>query len=373
MTYLASVRGWAASVVLFSHIVQIFWLPFWGLDSWQHRFSSVASEYAVIVFFLLSGFLIAHSIEQNRRRNGRVRLFDFLAARFARIYPPFAFAVLVCVLVYALLAAFSLPGYASDLKWPSDLYHVRDRITLTSGEIVRALRLQAGLLTINGPLWSLYIEIRLYLLFGFGYCFLMAPRRAALIGVLFCLTAYYSLRDSPEFVRYAGFWFAGCCAYYLRGCRISGDQRRQALPRLAIVAGAVVVCLVVQHAVPALKTSGGSAGVWLDFPIVVALAAALFWRPFQLPLGRWLASWSYSLYVVHFPLLLLCQALLIRSGNDSTLAVGLASIAALLVAFGVGRLGGLLEARKEFVQSILVRSGEYISQRFTKSLGKNGI
>lgn len=358
--------------MLFSHVVQIFWLPVWGLGSWQHRLSSVTSEYAVIVFFLLSGFLISHSIEQNRRRNGRVRLFDFLAARFARIYPPFAFAVLICVLVYALLAAFSLPGYASDLKWPSDLYHARDRITLTSGEVVSALRLQSGMLTINGPLWSLYIEIKLYLLFGFGYCFLMSPRRAPLPGLLFVVVGYYGLRDNTEFVRYAAFWLTGCAAWYLRACRQPGEERRQALPRLAGIGIAVFACLLAPQVFRAL-TVGGSAPAWLDFPLVALLAALLFWRPFHLPLGQWLAPWSYSLYVVHFPLLLLAKSLLIRSGNDSTLAVVLGSLAGLLAALAAGRLGGLLEDRKDVVQSILLRAYAQVSQRFNRALGRHDI
>jgi peptidoglycan/LPS O-acetylase OafA/YrhL len=90
---LAGIRGLAAAVVLVSHVVQLHFLRFIGLGTPLHHVSSFLSEYAVVVFFILSGYLIAHTLEANIERNGSLRLDMFFAARFARLYPPLLFAV----------------------------------------------------------------------------------------------------------------------------------------------------------------------------------------------------------------------------------------------------------------------------------------
>lgn len=104
--HLSAIRGIAAFVVLLAHIVQIFWLRIYGLQSWPHVISSEASYYAVVIFFVLSGFLIAHSVESNVKRNGELKLSEFFAARIARLYPPFIFAIVLSVFIYFLLDFF---------------------------------------------------------------------------------------------------------------------------------------------------------------------------------------------------------------------------------------------------------------------------
>ena len=60
---LTGLRGIAAVVVLLSHMVQVYWLRYEQLPLWVHATSSFSSAFAVKVFFVLSGFLIAHSID----------------------------------------------------------------------------------------------------------------------------------------------------------------------------------------------------------------------------------------------------------------------------------------------------------------------
>ena len=155
---LSGVRGGAALIVLFAHVIQVFWLRFSGLDTFLHLSSSAASHYAVVTFFVLSGFLITHSIELNARRYGRLRLDVFFAARIARLYPPLLVAIALSVAIYLLLGYFDLPGRAGQMKLVNDLYSAREIIHVTPREWLSALLMSHGMLEINGPLWSLYMQ-----------------------------------------------------------------------------------------------------------------------------------------------------------------------------------------------------------------------
>lgn len=60
---------------------------------------------AVILFFVLSGFSIAHSLKKNKNT------LDFISKRFVRIYPPYLAAVL---LVYVVVNIFDCSSYSKE-------------------------------------------------------------------------------------------------------------------------------------------------------------------------------------------------------------------------------------------------------------------
>lgn len=103
---LAGIRGVAAVIVLLSHIVQVHFLRFIGLNTPLHHVSSIVSEYAVVVFFILSGYLITHTIEANIERNGSLRLDLYVVARISRLYPPFLYSISVSLLVFFVMDFF---------------------------------------------------------------------------------------------------------------------------------------------------------------------------------------------------------------------------------------------------------------------------
>jgi peptidoglycan/LPS O-acetylase OafA/YrhL len=354
--YLGAVRGFAAFIVFIAHIVQICWLRVWGLGSWQHTVSSDASYYSVVVFFILSGFLITHSIEANAARHGVLNLTEFFAARFARLYPPFLFAILISVLVYACLEVFALPGRATPMILPGDVYSAREIVHLPPRELLTALFMRDGLSEINGPLWSLYMEAKLYILFACAYALWQGRRRALLMAAL-AVALYYTLRAgwryNPEFMRYAAIWLLGSCAYYLR------MPIKQALRNRSLVGGASLVMLLVavDLASPHFGLTplrGGGRPIWIDVLVSVGIAAFLFGVRPWLGFGRKMADYSYSLYAIHFPVLLLFQALLVASGNTSPTGAILASVFGGAAAIALARVGGRLEAAKpQFQRQIL--------------------
>lgn len=359
--HLAAIRGIAAFVVLLAHIVQIFWLRFWGLQSWQHIVSSAASQYAVMTFFVLSGFLIAHSVESNIRRNGVLKLSEFFAARFARLYPPFLFAIVLSVAIYMCLEFFSLPGRVGAMRLVGDLYAARDIIHLPAKEVLTALPMGYGMLEINGPLWSLYMEAKLYVLFA-GIYFFWVGRRSFIVGGVLLGVAYAGLRLNPEFARYSAVWLTGCCAYYLWETKGVTKQRSKlvlcfALTLLIVMMDLASPVVMAQAAVP------DTHAIWVDVVIACVIAWVLFRLKLRLTVGEQLANYSYTLYATHFPILLLFQSILISSGNTSLSMAVMFSLLGGVSALGIAHIGGKIEEAKDKIQQRLLASWADVDAR----------
>jgi peptidoglycan/LPS O-acetylase OafA/YrhL len=123
---LDGLRGIAAIGVMLFHF-NIFFLP-------QARLPFVGRAYlGVDLFFLLSGFVMAHAYGRLLASNWRAHWWKFARARCARIYPTFAMATLAMVIAVALsktpliyvsftarslwLQPFLLQQWASGLSW----------------------------------------------------------------------------------------------------------------------------------------------------------------------------------------------------------------------------------------------------------------
>lgn len=354
--YLGAVRGIAASVVFVAHVIQIFWLRSWGVGSWPHTVSSEASYYAVVVFFVLSGFLITHSIEANSSRHGKLSLADFFSARFARLYPPFLFALILSIIVFGILEAFALPGRSGPLAFPGDGYAAREIIHLPVRELLPALLMRNGMLEINGPLWSLYMEAKLYILFACGYALLQrgrSPLAVVALAIAFFGTLLVALRYNPDFLRYAAIWLLGSVSYYV--C-MQGKRGTQCLAfgcGLILVAAIPLLDLMAPYFdVPILRGIGRA--VWIDVAIAAAIAWFLFGIRPRLGVGYGMAEYSYSLYALHFPVLLLFQALYVGAGNPSLIGSCLVCASASAATYALARVGGLLEAAKPQFQKRLL-------------------
>ena len=131
--HLDALRGASAIVVLLTHFSEIVLNPKLGPGPLS-RGAGLLASYAVMVFFALSGFMIAASIQRNVKRNGG----DFHARRFAsdrffRLYPPLIAALAICALAAA--AHRLIAGSASaNLLLPGNLQAARDAIVFDPAE-----------------------------------------------------------------------------------------------------------------------------------------------------------------------------------------------------------------------------------------------
>src|SRR4051794_34562176 len=96
-TYLDFVRALAAQLVLFGHAAHYF-LP----NSVFVRGAGIMQSVGVNIFFLISGFLISHSVFM-KRSDPSYGFGSYVADRFCRIYSAFLPALVLVAIVDALM------------------------------------------------------------------------------------------------------------------------------------------------------------------------------------------------------------------------------------------------------------------------------
>ncbi|MEY3826084.1 MAG: hypothetical protein RLZZ148_898, partial [Cyanobacteriota bacterium] len=144
---LDDIRGLAAVYVIIYHLLQ----PFKSLPPGVKLFFSFGQE-AVILFFLLSGFVIYTA----SCRYPKLTYKNYFIKRFRRIYFPFIIALLLSVLVFAfngtLQHEFSFQNLISNIFMLQDIDIVKDGVWVNP-------------FLKNYPLWSLSYEWWFYMLF----------------------------------------------------------------------------------------------------------------------------------------------------------------------------------------------------------------
>jgi peptidoglycan/LPS O-acetylase OafA/YrhL len=332
-------RGIAALIVVFSHVCQIYFVRLIG---WRHPAWLIARTFgwhAVLIFFLLSGYLITLSILRNRESINGFDGKDFVAARLARIYPPFLVSLGLVVICRLALHAMHLSGEQSRFGLPTDAYAVGP-MTFRPQEIVTSLAMIRGMTGANPPFWSLYFEVWAYAIaFAFALGFFSRHRSMRCVGLPAGLVALGAASlESPNFVFFLGIWVFGAVVCLLTHYRYR--YRDVFLMSIATISTLVVAVLALIN--PRTLCAGFPVHA-VELSVATAFAGIygymLFgFRALDRPYPQWLVhtgGFSYTLYVVHFPILafgLACTLSWIGTSLGRTALCG-AIISALDVAF----------------------------------------
>ncbi len=134
------------------------------------RFKSAIGEVAVIVFFVLSGFLITALLADEHRRTGRIAIGTFYARRARRLFPALG-ALLLVWLIVALLAGHepwmtSVPGGGAGTgispRTALEAVGVAAGYMTNWFDALPGLHLWVGYVPL-GHLWTLAVEEQFYL------------------------------------------------------------------------------------------------------------------------------------------------------------------------------------------------------------------
>ncbi len=326
-------RAAAALVVMFAHAFTIFMSPVISRDSIANRIASVLSEHAVFVFFLLSGYLIMQSILNNMERNGQLSIAEYLTSRLTRIYPPLLGSIAVCLLCFWIIHRFSLPGGAipytsSGIGMPP----VREYFLLSNSDVENVLLMKNGMLIANGPLWSLNIEFLDYILLLLLTLTFVGPLliRALAVG---CVVAvfFHGMDLNGQFAYFSAiFAFGSAAACAVLGKHALTLRTSGLLPVIFLVPATIVLWGVFYLGFMTLKQT-------IDLQLCVVYAYLFFggnWLDHKLESRVMLdiADFSYSLYIVHFPLLLLLYSLSLQwIGSSAWRALGMFLMAPALI------------------------------------------
>ncbi len=259
-----------------------------------------AGEEAVLVFFVLSGFVLALPAMR-----GPIRWSAYYPRRLVRLYLPVWASLAAAV---ALKAALPVPGAGSGTSaW------LAERAAAPLGEVWHDALLVDGAGLLNPPLWSLRWEVPFSLALP-AYVLLLRRRRPALalleVGALLTMIGVGTVTGSLA-LRYLPVFGLGVLLA-LHQDRFAGlgpwvDARR--FPRLAWATAAVgVACLLTArwlvHGLPdAPRLAEAAASAATIAGAVGALLLALHWRALRAglerPAAQWVGTRSFSLYLVH--------------------------------------------------------------------------
>ena len=266
---------------------------------------------AVIIFFVLSGYLVggrAFSLS----RQGKFQPMTYALDRTVRILVPLSAAILLTVAV--ILA----------LHHPVDGWQMLGHLLSLQGVLVKVV-------DVDEPLWSLSYEVWFYIIGGAVAVMISRRRVLPVPAILVLLGAIVFTRLNPL---YALLWIGGALCYFYRPARPSAAKIALAsavvlagvavfqgsLPHgtdeigkpLGQVLGGAIILIGLMGLIPQLRSSGGGGQ----------------------GLPSFLASFSYSLYLIHLPLLSLQPTKDARDINAATIGHYVATVLVIvLVAF----------------------------------------
>lgn len=296
---LESLRGVAALSVALYHVS---WLsPFHGLGIVRNGYLMVD------FFFVLSGFVVAHSY--GKKIAAPRDLARFMWLRVGRLYPLHLAITLVFLGVQSLeLVNEWIVGDPGELPF---LSHFSPTLAVSNLLLLHGLVHPGGIL--NGPSWSISTEIFAYLTFAVT---LLLCRTEARLGVASIAIVAASIAILGSVGRLASlnittdYSFFRCTAGFSTGVvtYLVFTRTRETAVRLAAVvppAAAVGATLLALVVFLSLKSLGRS-----DFWMIPAVAFAI-WLVASAPTNRacdalqtpflsWLGKVSYSIYMVHF-------------------------------------------------------------------------
>jgi peptidoglycan/LPS O-acetylase OafA/YrhL len=305
---LDALRGFAALSVVFWHYGTGFGaMPLQNLLAPFYR----SGGYAVIFFFLLSGYVLSHAYLAPQRRSALARN---LFARFARMAPlHYATLILVGGIQIWFVAREGKPFvYESNDGWNFLLNLV----------FLQQSGLQTGF-SFNGPSWSISVEVLVNILF---FALIAGPRRLTAIFVAVSLVATALLLQAGGDLLYSGsnplldrLLLGGFAAFFWGAAlyQVAPPARESSTAFDAAFAAALVATLAMLVLRPqALWARLDLVTAFVAFPalIISALRGTFTSRLLAAPAPRWLGYVSFSLYLIHFPVQCLFHAVQPQAG-----------------------------------------------------------
>jgi len=279
----------AALVVLFFHC----------------RYSIFPGYEAVIIFFVLSGYLISSTV-YTLIANNRWSWKEYLIKRMTRLY-----VVLIPALFLSLFAALLIKGFAHI---PFDFKNsLNMKSFLGCLLFLQKTRINANCFALNDPLWSLSFEFWYYMLFP---CLLLVyySNSAVKKFVYGCLSLLMLFLVGKTIALYFIIWLIGFLLFLLRKTSIQSKLVR----RVFLAVTFLSALFFMEFNYLTLHTQNVPADdlrrFLIDSGVAFSVAGFLLFAKSQLPdkertgkdtLWKKLSGFSYTLYLTHYPLMIL--------------------------------------------------------------------
>lgn len=323
---LDGLRGLAATVVVLHHWLLIArpWLEgtvIWAWISQSPAKILTAGSEAVLVFFVLSGLVVVLPVF----RSG-FSWMGFLSARVVRLYGP-----VIAALILSSILILLVPRDTSTMpegSWMADTHAVE----VTWPAFLAQSSLVPRQYPLNNPLWSLHWELVYSILLPLATAIALLVRRWAITAVLICCAVSLLGRvfEQSELLYFPVFLMGTIMAARMPDL-LEWVQRPRKPWFMPLFAGGSVLLLIASWVARPIAPSGselsnalwalaapGAAGV-----VIVSLAWAPAMRLLETRVMQWLGKISFSLYLIHVPIL---ATLAFAVGSENWPLIGLVGI-----------------------------------------------
>ena len=301
-------RFFAALAVVMGHAQALVWAPpargeqmaWW---SWTFTHLSNFGHQAVMVFFVLSGFWISHSAA--RQLAGEGFWPNFLTARLSRllivVVPGLVLGIMLDVLGTEVFHGVAYRG-GLGLRSLADGIYAHLTPGVIAGNLLFLQNFAVHTPGTNGAMWSVGFEFWYYLWFA-ALAVSIHQRAPSPMLLTLALGLFW-----PVLLLSFPVWLMGSFVFHAdrRRAPRAPERRSEALVMLAMGVAAMVAVLVFLHP-PRVKYYISDVPLGLSFSLVLwaLLRGALPFPRWLGPFARYGAGASFSLYVTHYPLLVL--------------------------------------------------------------------
>jgi peptidoglycan/LPS O-acetylase OafA/YrhL len=314
LTSLDALRGIAAFVVLLSHLYLI-------LPDDQHSTFIAKLTYplrngtvAVFIFFVLSGYVLSLSYF----RGAPLSYPRFVIRRVCRIYLPFAAAILFSLILYGI---FGQPHASS--YWFSNWPQAWPDVPTLAGHFFM-LGTDPNI-RLDSVMWTLVHEMRISLMFPLLIMLCRDTRIAIASALALSVVSTKALavcgQAHPVLVEsflMTWVWTAQMIPYFITGILLNKHSVRidsiwQRMPAFLRLAAFIFVLMGYVIKGNYLRIwSNLSLGMVAGLTIILAIEVPRLRKLLNEPIPQWLGRISYSLYLIHLPLMLALFPILTR-------------------------------------------------------------
>lgn len=294
------IRGVSAQIVVIGHGISFF-----GIFTFLHEPNFPwMQNIAVLIFFLLSGFLISYSTVRKRSNDEQYGFRQYFIERFSRIYTAFIPSIIfVCMLdlisknmnpaSYAYGDAYDVKTFIGNLFMLQDysIFSVLHNDFITSFGSAR-------------PFWTLAIEWWIYLSFGYFMLVTLKKDKSSISDLL--ILSFLSIVPAYNLITGRGngltaYWLFGSLVYIMSTLHILKDVKLH----VKIMSALIFVFLAFARAYLRMQAYD---------PIFAFLLAVVLWlvidifkdkrfSTLAIKMIKYNASFSYTLYLVHYSIL----------------------------------------------------------------------
>lgn len=311
-------RWFAAFLVCITHVrspMLADYNPTVAHQPWVKLFYAVhgLGHEAVMIFFVLSGYLVGGEIIESFA-NGDFSWRDYGIRRIARLYTVYVPALVVGGLV-DWLGLIVLPRsgfYTQNASIPMIFYNISERLDTATfaGNLLFSQGILVPTFGSNVPLWSLANEAWYYVLFPLALwpVFTITGNVKRCTSILVLAAIIWFIRG--QILAYFVVWLIGLSPHFLS----QPIFKRASMP----ITAAIAVMFSVRFRI---VDESFTYAAHIALAILVALALnSLKYSSEEIPGARWhrtLASFSYSLYLLHWPLGLFLAAWIACNVNNN--------------------------------------------------------